>query len=202
MKFEYWFPTVTAIHYVKQLTRETTEKKIQAWIENEKHVSYIELCKEENLTTSYFKWNNTLHDLDLNELHDEIIDCSLKYSEHIGLQLERESIRIDSWINFFYPNQSEHQHNHYTNFLSGVYYVKATSESGAYRFFDPASQKVMWKSMFLNNAKTNFNNQNVGEYLPENGKLIVFPSWLEHSVLANKTNEIRISIAFNVNKVK
>jgi ectoine hydroxylase-related dioxygenase (phytanoyl-CoA dioxygenase family) len=60
----------------------------------------------------------------------------------------------------------------------------------------------MWKSMFLNNAKTNFNNQNVGEYLPENGKLIVFPSWLEHSVLANKTNEIRISIAFNVNKVK
>jgi uncharacterized protein (TIGR02466 family) len=41
-----------------------------------------------------------------------------------------------------------------------------------------------------------------GQYLPEGGKMILFPSWLEHSVLKNRSSEPRISIAFNINLKK
>ena len=33
---------------------------------------------------------------------------------------------------------------------------------------------------------------------PEDNKLILFPSWLEHDVEPSKSDEDRISIAFNV----
>jgi ectoine hydroxylase-related dioxygenase (phytanoyl-CoA dioxygenase family) len=43
------------------------------------------------------------------------------------------------------------------------------------------------------------NNVNTGQYVidVEDGKVILFPSHLEHSVEQNNTNEIRYSLAFN-----
>ena len=36
-------------------------------------------------------------------------------------------------------------------------------------------------------------------YIPKDSMLLIFPSWFEHSVTANLTNEDRISISFNTN---
>lgn len=202
MNFEYWFPTITAFHFVSSETKNTTKNKIEKWIETYEYSNYIELCKEDNLTTSYFKRNDILNDIDLQELRSEIIDCSLLYANHLGLNLKITEIRIDSWVNFFYPNQSEQQHNHYGNFISGVYYINIPENSGVYRFYDPAPQKIMWNGAYLNLANKNVSNQTSGTYIPEEGKMIIFPSWLEHCVMTNKSNQIRISLAFNVNMVK
>jgi uncharacterized protein (TIGR02466 family) len=35
---------------------------------------------------------------------------------------------------------------------------------------------------------------------PAVGKLLLFPGWLEHSVEKNKTDDIRISISFNLHR--
>ena len=47
----------------------------------------------------------------------------------------------------------------------------------------------------LNNLQT----LQVGSYSeqPEKGKLVLFPSWLEHYVEPNLTNENRISLSFD-----
>jgi uncharacterized protein (TIGR02466 family) len=202
MKFEYWFPTVTGIHYVPEDVKSKTRTKVDEWIDQDKHKQYLENCGIDNLTTSYFRWHDTLGDLNLTELHDEMKTAAIEFALCYGLPLTKDDIKVDSWINFFYPNQSEQQHNHYGNFLSGVYYVTAPEKSGAYAFFDPAVQKTMWKGQYLSKAAPNMTNFNDGQYQPEEGKIIMFPSWLEHAVYANKSNDVRISIAFNVNMVK
>lgn len=199
MKFEYWFPTVVASYYVPIEISNRTKDIIREWVEDKEHLDYLEPCKEDNLITSYFKWHDTLGDLGLSELKQEIVNCAMQFAKHFGLSLDEGRLRVDSWINFFYPNQSEQQHNHYGNFISGVYYVSAPDKSGVYRFFDPAGARVMWAGLNLKDAESNHTNRSSGQYVPEEGKLLMFPSWLDHSVLANKSNEIRISIAFNVN---
>jgi uncharacterized protein (TIGR02466 family) len=199
MKFEYWFPTVLGVHYAPDICKLTTKDKIDNWIKDGKHTAYLEACREDNLTTSYFKWHDTLGDLNLTELRQEILNQAAAFIAHMGLSVAVSDLNVDSWINFFYPNQTEHQHNHYGNFVSGVYYVTGSEKSGAYRFFDPAVQKTMWKGAYLSQAENSIVNLTSGQYLPEGGKMILFPSWLEHSVLKNTSNEPRISIAFNIN---
>lgn len=199
-KFEYWFPTVIAVHWLDDSVRDSTSSIIQNWISSGKHQDYLESCRDDNLTTSYFKWSNTLADLGLTDLKCQILLAAEKYCEHLGLVQPQDTLTVDSWINFFYPGQSEQQHNHYGNFLSGVYYVSAPEKSGNFRFYDPAAQKTMWRGQHLVSANSNFTNQTSGDYQAELGKLILFPSWLEHAVLANKSSETRISLAFNINK--
>lgn len=202
MNFEYWFPTVTSSCFVDENVRDLTHNKVMKWIDEKKHQTYVEQCKEDNLITSYFKWHDTLGDLELDELRSEILKCGVLFCNHLGLKnISEHQLKVDSWINFFYTNQSEHTHNHYGNFLSGVYYIAGEKNSGLYKFHDPIPQKTMWKGQFLTNAETNFTNQTSGGYVPEPGKLIIFPSWLDHSVLTNKSQSVRISIAFNINRI-
>lgn len=199
MNVEYWFPTVTIQHDVDAHVKHTTKLKIDSWMKQGAHKEYLESCKEDNLSTSYFKHHDTLSDLNLTELHEEILKCALVYTQHMGLQVDALQLRVDSWINFFEPNQSEQQHNHYGNFLSGTYYVQGEPHSGCYRFFDPAVQKTMWKGIYLQGCSPSMSNLSSGEYTPLPGKMILFPSWLDHAVMANKSDQTRISIAFNIN---
>jgi uncharacterized protein (TIGR02466 family) len=199
MNFQLWFPTVIGVDFVTEEVKTSVKNKITQWIDSGKHNDYLESCREDNLTTSYFKYHDTFADLGLEELREALTDLSLEYLTQIGYSVERHRLRLDSWINFFYPNQSEQQHNHYGNLVSGVYYVTAPERSGDYRFFDPAPIKTMWKTQFLKPTRETIINQNSGSYSPEEGKTILFPSYLEHAVMANKSNDIRISIAYNVN---
>ena len=198
MKVEYWFPTVTASHTVSDQVREATDRRIRTWMHSGAHQAYVQACTQDNLSTSYFKYHDTLGDLNLSELKAEIVDCAVTYAQSLGLTLHAHQLRVDSWINFFEPGQSEQQHNHYGNFLSGTYYVQGTPTSGSYRFFDPASQKVMWQGLYLQGSTHTVANLTQGEYAPLPGTMILFPSWLEPAVMANKSDQTRISIAFNI----
>jgi uncharacterized protein (TIGR02466 family) len=199
MAIEYWFPTVTLNHQVSANVESATKQKIDVWISSQAHTTYLELCSQDNLTTSYFKWHDTLGDLNLTELKEEILTQAVQYASQYGITVVKDDLRVDSWINFFYPGQSEQQHNHYGNFISGVYYISAPANSGVYRFYDPAHQKTMWAGIYLKNNTSNIVNMNSGQYVAEPGKMIMFPAWLEHAVFTNKSDSVRISLAFNIN---
>ena len=91
-----------------------------------------------------------------------------------------------------------HQHFHQTipTFLSGVYYVSVPENSGVIRFFDPRGSMTaesLDQEYYFNSAPY--------QYLqPEDGMLVLFPSWLEHDVTPNQNDEDedRYSIAFNI----
>lgn len=199
MKLEYWFPTTVGIHYVSPETKSATENKINSWIESGKHKDYVPYYKGENLNTSYHLYHDTLGDLNLTELRQEILQAAVDYTLEMGRQSTTDDFKVDSWINFFHPGQSEHQHNHYGNYLSIVYYVTGPKRSGHYKFFDAVPQRIIWRGNYLGGNAPSIHSVNDGSYEAEAGKMIIFPSWIDHAVMGNESNEIRISIANNVN---
>ena len=86
------------------------------------------------------------------------------------------------WFNAAKPGESTEIHNHNGKaFLSGVFYLQAPKSSGNIHFI--------------------LRDGNEYTIEPEEGKLILFPAELDHFVPKNFSNDIRISIAFNLYKL-
>tara|TARA_B100001029_G_C15047029_1_gene447898 strand:- start:138 stop:734 length:597 start_codon:yes stop_codon:yes gene_type:complete len=87
------------------------------------------------------------------------------------------------------------RHHHGNSSISGAYYVRAPMRSGDIVFYDPRPAPVYSHPL----AKTpNSLNAMVNSISPVEGGLILFPSYLDHSVNPNLSNEERIVISFNI----
>jgi uncharacterized protein (TIGR02466 family) len=105
------------------------------------------------------------------------------------------------WININSKNNTNILHVHPQSYISGAYYVKCDPElHGSISFDTPLKVK---KVMFGEDIEPNEDQEQnhftteTWSYPPEVGKLLLFPSWLEHSVNSNLTDDIRVSISFN-----
>lgn len=147
-----------------------------------------------NLTESVYKSNiggyqgaNFSYDI----LHDEIIN-SIPVLDSKPIK----EVTIDMWVNINKNSDFNFMHNHAPyngSVLSGVFYVKSPKNSGNINFFDPR--------YFVTNAldMQYYNDGNVYWFFePEENMMLLFPSWLHHSVDINQSQEDRISIAFNI----
>lgn len=106
------------------------------------------------------------------------------------------SIDIDAWININKKGDYNKRHIHFDSqlFLSGVYYVKVPEKSGDIRFYNPRG--CMSDATFDHYY---FNDGHAYQALsPKEGMILFFPTWLEHDVEENLSNENRISVSFNV----
>jgi uncharacterized protein (TIGR02466 family) len=101
----------------------------------------------------------------------------------------------DCWANINRKGHAHTMHTHPNNFLSGVYYVKTPARSGRIVFGDPRPAASAITPTLAENTRFNSNEMS---FEPEDGKLILFNSWLPHFVELNRSEEERISIAFNV----
>ena len=90
---------------------------------------------------------------------------------------------------------SNARHIHSNSFISAVYYVSAPNNCGDILFHDPREAKVIRKP---NKVKANKLNAEVINITPQPGLLVLFPSYLYHSVSENNSNEDRIIISFNI----
>ena len=86
-------------------------------------------------------------------------------------------------------------HSHPNNFLSGIYYVRTRPGSDAINFHDPRTQAAVIRPPVVELTAENTDQVVVRV---TNGTLLMFPSYLEHSVDANASEEERISVSFNV----
>jgi hypothetical protein len=74
--------------------------------------------------------------------------------------------------------------------ISGVFYVKVPEgDSGRLVLVDPRTRVNMSEKRL---RSLNF------PIDPKEGTFVLFPSWLEHYVEPNKSDDIRISISFNL----
>lgn len=101
----------------------------------------------------------------------------------------------NAWININPKNSSNQVHTHPKAILSGVYYVSADEHSGDIVFYNDAKSNMLY-SMFTDNY--NKNTYTEIRYKPKANKIILFPSWIPHGAEVNKSQEDRISIAFNL----
>ncbi len=91
------------------------------------------------------------------------------------------------------------KHHHSNSDLSAAYYVTAQEGCGDIIFYDPRPSKL-YKHPLSN--KPNLLNANNNSVKPEAGMLVLFPSYLEHSVDPNTSDDERVVISFNINLEK
>ncbi|HXD86027.1 MAG TPA: TIGR02466 family protein [Urbifossiella sp.] len=99
------------------------------------------------------------------------------------------------WANVNGPGASNVVHTHPHCFLSGVYYVQARADSGAIFFLDPRPAAVMIAPPMTEFTPWTF--QRV-RYEPKPGRMLIFPSWLQHGVEPNRGADDRICVSFNI----
>ena len=87
------------------------------------------------------------------------------------------------------------RHQHGNSTISGAFYVRAPENAGDIIFYDPRPAPIY---SHPNALSPNSLNAQVNGISPKEGALILFPSYLDHSVNENKSNEERIVISFNL----
>ena len=123
-----------------------------------------------------------------------------KVMTDMNWEKEKQSVKISNmWaiINTGGSTNSRHQHGNST--ISGAYYVRAPKNCGEIVFYDPRPAPVYFHPL---STKPNSLNAMQNSVNPVEGGLVLFPSYLDHSVNPNLSNEERIVISFNINLVK
>jgi uncharacterized protein (TIGR02466 family) len=148
-----------------------------------------------------FKYNkgevNDIVKYSFNSLHDEIIKSSYHFLNTFKIFSNPVSLKItDSWTNFSHKGDFQFDHCHQvfdagTNkcILSGCYYFKTNGEDGDIEFMSPSRADPLFHDLFI-------------QYKPYVGRMLIFPSWLMHRVRINQSDDVRISISFNLEIVR
>ena len=105
-----------------------------------------------------------------------------------------EEVSVDNWwFNVNHEGVLNTHHSHPGADYSLVYYIK-THEGCGDLVFKRSDDKVLFNREFVHHYEV----ENPDSYLtPEDGNVIIFPSWLKHSVDINSNEEDRISLAVN-----
>tara|TARA_A100000164_G_C21665345_1_gene656946 strand:- start:172 stop:774 length:603 start_codon:yes stop_codon:yes gene_type:complete len=109
---------------------------------------------------------------------------------------EKQTAKINNmWAIINTGGSANLRHQHGNSTISGAYYVRAPKNSGDIIFYDPRPAPVY---SHPNVVDPNLLNAQVNGISPKEGALVLFPSYLDHSVNENLSNEERIVISFNI----
>jgi len=108
---------------------------------------------------------------------------------------QEKMIVTGCWANISGPNAHHKEHSHPNHFLSGVFYVKAPKGGDSINFHDPRAEAHVIAPHF---EKPSIRNVSTMFVEAKASRMMIFPSWLRHSVAPNEAAGLRISIAFNL----
>ena len=103
------------------------------------------------------------------------------------------------------PGGANRPHVHPGCIWSGVYYVQASGNSGRIEFIDPRTQNLMSAVKHIPGVKRPRVCWRKVRYKPVAGRMLIFPSWLYHSVEPNRSkakgkDADRIIVSFNLSQ--
>ena len=123
--------------------------------------------------------------------------CQMAYKAIADLDfIDCDIAMTEAWLNVNDSRQcmnSEHVHG---DVFSGVFYLKAPEGSGKLSIVNPGINR-MWDGCKLVSQKNQFTGESI-RIEPVEGNIILFPSYIPHSVETNNHDEERISISFNI----
>jgi uncharacterized protein (TIGR02466 family) len=162
-----------------------------------------EMLSEEIDSPNYGERSKNSYILDepqCSELKFFILEIAKNYGKMLGY--DYDSYRFgQSWLSYKHPGQHHTMHSHPNSLISGVFYFGEPVEKiPAIKFHkliggmnvSYISPKEINDKRELKYAQKEFSI----EFTP--GLLVLFPSYLHHSVPLNKSNKTRCSLAFNV----
>tara|TARA_B100001059_G_C17783759_1_gene555840 strand:+ start:14 stop:601 length:588 start_codon:yes stop_codon:yes gene_type:complete len=114
----------------------------------------------------------------------------------MGWDLQNQEVKISNmWAIINKKGSLNQKHHHSNSDLSAAYYVSAKKNCGDIVFYDPRPATVFKHPV---STKPNILNATINSISPEEGMLILFPSYLEHSVNPNLSESKRVVISFNL----
>jgi uncharacterized protein (TIGR02466 family) len=131
--------------------------------------------------------SDVISQFDLSEFNDELIKHIQEYSKNIGGYIGDFS--RTSWITKYEKGDYAQQHSHGSASISVAYYIASNGQDGDFYFSNPGQQKYAANTSHL---------PNMVRISPQERKLLLFPSWLEHGVFKNKTENIRKCLSANI----
>jgi uncharacterized protein (TIGR02466 family) len=173
-------------------------------IKNSKHINYFinELNKEivenkGNIVSNVggFQTKTFFNIKDKKILNDVFLKPSLEFSKKLNPVKNIELNLAAYWINANRTFDYNLLHLH-TGFLSGVYYLKVPKNSGKIIFYNGDMTKM---SLVHANFFNHSNYWSRYSFEPKEGELYIFPSNTLHYVEPNRSNNTRMSVAFNIN---
>jgi uncharacterized protein (TIGR02466 family) len=125
-------------------------------------------------------------------LKTRILQAAETYMSSIGWQGPRTVILKNSWLNIADKDDYHGHHCHPGYSISGVYYFRISEQQGAISFNNP--NPAMLYCQFPQGRLC----PATVDVIPDDGDILLFPSWLIHTTRRNRTSDKRISIAFNI----
>ena len=139
---------------------------------------------------------NTLHHVqELRPLFEYICQMGFKACADMDF-IDCDVALTSAWLNINDSRQCMNVEHVHGDVFSGVFYLSAPQESGKLSVVNPALNRL-WHGLDLVNQKNQFTGETI-KLEPEDGNIILFPSYLPHYVETNNHDEERISISFNL----
>ena len=136
---------------------------------------------------------------DLSDMNDLLHGTILQGLSSFSSIKNTTKMRASAWVNINSPGSYNVKHTHPNAHLSGVMWIKAPKDSGNIVFDNPNGHQTHTE---LNSYNQEFKDQffvhHAYWFPPIEGRMIIFPSHLQHAVNENKSNEDRISVSFNI----
>tara|TARA_R100000687_G_C6401001_1_gene141857 strand:- start:98 stop:736 length:639 start_codon:yes stop_codon:yes gene_type:complete len=138
--------------------------------------------------------NNYILELkEFKKLKLELEDVLKDYMEKIYSPTHTIKCYItQSWLNYTKLGQHHHVHSHPNSFLSGILYINADKNFDRIYF-----HKDNYEQLKITTKNFNIYNSESWWLSIETGKILIFPSWVRHSVAPKKEEDTRISLSFN-----
>ena len=128
------------------------------------------------------------------EMRNLVMEANQKYSEidfAFKQHLEKsDNLDYNIWTNVNEVGSKNVIHSHKADAWAGIYYVQA-EDTGNLLFHNPAN--------LLNDCKFNSPFVRGLGIQPKDGMLVLWPGWIPHEVIENKSNRQRINIAWGIN---
>lgn len=146
-------------------------------------------------TNAYQSPINMTHVSELSPIYDFAAQIGIKAAFDLQL-VNCDTFITAAWVNYHdTQNGMQVEHTHQDTF-SGVIYLKAPKKSGHLVINNPALNSL-WQGTMLVSKKNKFTADRI-RIAPQEGNMLIWPSYLPHSVETNNHDEERISIGFNI----
>ena len=129
------------------------------------------------------------------KLHSLLMDCITSLPS-----LKKDiNLYVKAWVNINSHDSFNVQHSHPGCDLSGVLWIKCPDKCGNILFYSPSCFETFQEiESYTQEFKDNNNYHHNYWFPPIEGRILIFPSHLQHEVRKKLSNEDRISASFNI----
>lgn len=165
---------------------------------DDQEVSYIKGLEIDHRPNGYISKSKHVVTADNTPtIYQQVMAHLYNFVDAVGFNFDLQM--ITSWINLHERGNSSRRHIHANSIIGGVLFLDTPPNTGEFLLFNPEVNGNRLFSSHIECPKHKITEYNA-EYRsikPTTGQLLLFPSYLAHTVTENKCDDLRWTIGFS-----